>query len=272
LLVKIPLKRSIIFSIFLLLVLFSPVFSKTLTNKDIQRLKQEERWKSKGIPKYKGKDSQSNIQNTSGVPTVPPPVSSYPQATVIVKKHLPYKKWEKEYREYFKSHYHDSNLTLKPKMIVLHYSRTDNFPRLWWTFVKGGMYEGKKGHLSVHYVVDRDGTIYELIPPNRRARGTYGVNHVAISIDLIGLNENQILNNKKQMRVSFALVKWLMKKYHIPKEKVLAHSEVALGKELVPEYTDYYDKRHPNKYPPNSHPRGPGKTYMFKLRYYLMER
>jgi N-acetyl-anhydromuramyl-L-alanine amidase AmpD len=109
------------------------------------------------------------------------------------------------------------------------------------------------------------------MPPNKKARSSYGVNHVAISIDLIGRNENDLLNHSKQLRVSFNLVRWLMKKYKIPKEKVLGHSEIAKGKTQVPEYTDFADKQYPDRYPPNSNVRGPGKAYLFKLRYFLME-
>lgn len=246
--------------------------AKTLTNEDIERLKSEVQRKSKGIPKYR-KDNPGLPPSTgdSGVPTVPPPRGGGGKTAVIIKKHLPYKEWEKEYKTYFSEYYRDPTLKLDPQMIVLHYSGTRNFARLWWTFVNGGMYEGKKGHLSVHYAVDKDGTIYELMPPNHRARGTYGVNHVAISIDIIAKNQQEILNNNRQMKVSFALVKWLMKKFDIPKEKVLAHYEVAKGKDLVPEYTDFHDKTYPDRYPPNSNTRGPGKAYMFKLRYYLVE-
>jgi len=237
-----------------------PSPAKTLTNSDINGIKGGQ---NKGVPTYKGKDP-------AGVPSVPGATSG--QGAVVVKKHLPYKEWEEEYSRYFKEHYQDSSLVLKPKIIVLHYSGTSNFTQLWWTFIKGGQYEGSPGHLSVHYAIDRDGTIYELMPPNRRARGTYGVNHVAISIDIIGNGENDILRNKNQMKVCFALVRWLSKTFKIPAENVYAHTEVARGKEVVKEYTDFFDRKNPDHYPPGSEGRGPGKAYMFKLRYYLNEK
>lgn len=254
-------------------ILVNSLPAKTLSNKDIKYLKKKQ---NKGIPTYKGKNPAGipTVPSGTGVPAVPGPEGKRRpgNTAAVVKKHLPYDEWEDEYRKYFKEYYRDSNLNLKPKMIVLHYSRTDNFTKLWWTFIKGSYYEGKKGHLSVHYVVDKDGSIYELMPPNRRARGTYGVNHVAISIDLIGKNASEILKNKKQMRVSFSLVKWLMKKYKVPYRKVLGHYEIARGKEVVPEYTDYHDKKYPDRYPPWTKGRGPGKAYMAKLRYFLKER
>lgn len=239
----------------------------TLTNKDIEKMKG-------------GSSGPRPSANQPGGDSALPPVetggssgssASSGSGAMIVKKLLPYKEWDDEYAEYFQSHYNDSALELKPKMIVLHYSRTQDFNTLWWTYINGGTYESKPGHLSTHFVVDRDGTIYQLMPLERRARGTYGVNHVAISIDIIGKNENELLNNHKQMKVAFALVKWLARRYKLGSAAILAHSEVAQGKSLVPDYTDYADKKSPNKYPPGSEPRGPGKSYMFKLRYYLYE-
>jgi N-acetylmuramoyl-L-alanine amidase len=268
----------ILFVSVMILLQASPVHAKTFTNKDIEALRTQ----------YERKNPQPRHQNPPGVPTVPPPsgASGVPvvpgavspgtqrissDGAMIIKKHLPFAGWEEEYREYFQQYYRDSELSLKPGMIVLQFSGTENFSRLWHTFVNGGTYDGKKGHLSVHYIIDKDGSIYELMPPNRRVRGTYGVNHVAITVSLIGRNEQEIIDNNRQMRTSFALVRWLMNQHRIPKEKVLAHTEVAVGKELVPEYTDFYDTKYPNHYPPNSQTRGPGRAYMFKLRYFLVE-
>jgi hypothetical protein len=238
----------------------------TLTNKDIERIKGKQ---SGNLPGYS--------QPGDNMPPPEPGVSGSTgtSGALVVKKLLPFKEWEEEYAEYFQSHYNDSSLDLKPKMIALHYSGTSDFNTLWWTYVNGNNYpagsEKKFGHLSTHFVVDKDGTIYQLMPLERRARGTYGVNHVAISIEIIGRNENELLSNHKQMKVAFALIKWLAKKYKISASGILAHTEIAQGKSTVPDYTDYADKKSPNKYPAGSNLRGPGKTYMFKLRYYLYE-
>lgn len=250
------------------------VESKTLSNKDIEELKKKQ---NKGIPTHPSHIPPS--QSPSGYgdyspPPIPPPSGS--RGVPVIRKYLPFHEWEEGYREYFQTHYRDPSLTLNPRMIVLHYSGTPNFAALWWTYIKGGMYSSgdgqkKHGHLSTHFVVDRDGAIYQLMPLNRKARGTYGVNHVAISIDIIGRNEGELLAAEHQMKVTFALVRWLMKTYNITAAGVRSHEEVAKGKELVPEYTDFADKEFPDRYPPDSRPRGPGSTYMFKLRYFLHE-
>lgn len=248
--------------------------AKTLTNADIEKIKGQQ---NKGVPTHGASEN----------PDVPPPPTADTDinqsggsgtggGAPIVKKYLPYKDWEDDYRDYFAVHYHDPSLKLDPKLVVLHYSGTPNFATLWWTYMKGKNYKGGDGstktrHFSAHFAVDRDGTIYELMPLNRRTIGSYGVNHKAINIEIIGQNEKEILSSSRQMKVTFALVKWLMRRYKISSAGVRAHTEIARGKELVPEYTDYADKQYPDKYPPGSNPRGPGKTYMFKLRYYLHE-
>jgi len=248
----------VLISIFIII---PAAFGKTLTNKDIERIRGRQ---NRNVPDYRTR------------PEIPPVPGGSRKGALVVKKFLPYRDWQEEYRDYFKRHYKNSNLRLEPRMIILHYSRVPTFAKLWWTFFRGGKYfagnQGKKfGHLSTHFVIDRDGSIYQLMPLDRKARGTYGVNHVAVSIEIIGRNEKELLANKKQMKVAFALVKWLMRKFRIQSSGVRAHTEVARGKELVPEYTDYVDKKYPDRYPPNSRPRGPGKKYMFKLRYYLHE-
>ena len=258
-------KIQIFLSLLLFFVFGGEILAKTYTNKDIDRIKD------------KGSSSAPDYSKQPDIPDTPVTKGAGSKhGALVVKKFLPYKEWEDEYKEYFKLHYNDDSLKLQPSMIVLHYSGVPNFSKLWWTFVKGGNYSagdhGKKfGHLSTHFVIDKDGSIYQLMPLERRSRGTYGVNHKAISIDIIGRNEKELLGNKTQMKVTFALVKWIMKKYRIPTSSVRAHTEVARGKELVPEYTDFADSKNPDAYPPDSNPRGPGKSYMFKLRYYLHE-
>lgn len=248
--------------LFLVVWYIQPISAKVLNNSDLEKIRAKQ---NKGMPN-KG----------SSIPSIPSPqTEDKGKRAVVVKKYLPYGEWEDEYRDYFKSHYNTASLKLQPKLIVLHYSGTSDFATLWRTYIKGGMYNyggGKRiGHLSTHFVVDKDGSIYQLMPLDRKARDSYGVNHVAISVEFIGKNEEELLANKKQMRTSFALVRWLMRNMKIPANRILAHSEVALGKEVVPEYTDHADKTSPNRYPPGSNPRGPGKKYMYKLRDYLIE-
>jgi N-acetylmuramoyl-L-alanine amidase len=192
----------------------------------------------------------------------------------ITRKFLPYEKWEKEYMDYNRRHYRDPSLVLKPGAIVMHYTTSRTFSSAWDTFCQGAMYDDGDvgtvfGHLSVHFIIDRDGTIYQTLPLDRRCRGAYGVNHVALSIEMVSPDEGDLLKNKKLQESSFRLVTSLMKRFSIPLEKVYGHYQVSAGKKYVPEYLDYGDSRYPGSYPPAFGRTDPGRTYMDRLRTYL---
>ncbi len=190
---------------------------------------------------------------------------------------LPYDKWTQEYTNYFQRHYHDKSLVLAPSAIVMHYTGGSTLSSAYYTFFNGAYYDDGDvgtvfGHLSVHYIVDRDGSIYQLLPCNRRCRGAYGVNHVAISIEMVANGENDLTENTIQ--ASFKLVKFLKTYFDIPSEHIWGHYEVSEGKyssnkSVKYYYTDYGDSRSPDCYPAAFGRSDPGKTYMGRLRKYL---
>lgn len=175
--------------------------------------------------------------------------------------HLNYKSWENEYKAYFKKHYGDSSLTFKPSMIVMHYTVISSAQATHGAF--------QRNHVSVQLMVDKQGKVYELMPLDRKCTGAYGVNHKALSIEMVASTETDLLSRSKQVFSSFCLVKYLMAKYDIPLSKVVAHYEVGEGKRTVPEYLDLADKVYPDRYPPSSRRTDPGVTYMTWLRSYL---
>lgn len=187
---------------------------------------------------------------------------------------LPYEEWEEEYRVHFQRLYHDPRLTFRPRMIVMHYTVTSDAEGVWRGFVRGtrmsqGDYGNNFGHPSVQLMIGKDGTVYQLLPLDRRCTGAYGVDHVALSIEMVATDEADLLSRRRQVLSSFHLVRWLMEKYGIPASRVVAHSDVAGGRAVVPEYTDYADSKCPDGYPPESARTDPGPTYMAWLRGYL---
>jgi len=213
---------------------------------------------------------------------IPEPTSSVSDNLIpeIREKFLPCKEWEEEYREYFERHYKDPSLLLEPKAIVLHYTATKNLEDTLNIFIQGKEYnDGDVGllfsHLSVHYVIDRDGTVYQTLPLDRRCRGAYGVNHVALSIEMVAWDEEDLLSQKKTVEASFELVRYLMEKFDIPPEMVWGHYQVSEGKYsdsyVKDYYTDYGDSKCPDFYPEGDIRSDPGKNYMKKLFEYLSE-
>lgn len=187
---------------------------------------------------------------------------------------LPYPEWEEEYRVHFQRLYHDPRLTFRPSMIVMHYTVTAEAQAVWSGFARGcrmsqGDYGNNFGHPSVHLMVGPEGTVYQLLPLDRRCTGAYGVDHVALSIELVARDEAELLSRRAQVLASFHLVRWLTETLGLPASRVVAHSEVGQGRRAVPDYTDYADSKCPDGYPPESTRRDPGSTYMAWLRGYL---
>ena len=176
---------------------------------------------------------------------------------------LPYASWEQKDRNYFKRNYGENRLNLKPSMIVMHYTviptAEDTYAAL------------SRKKVTVHFMVNTDGTIYRLLPTDRRCSGAYGVDHVAISIEMVARTESDLLSRTRQVFSSFCLVRYLMEEHGIPLKQVVAHYEVGEGKKRVPEYTDLYDTVYPSSYPPSEMRTDPGPTFMAYLRAYLQE-
>lgn len=185
------------------------------------------------------------------------------QRPVITDWLLPYTDWEQKDRTYFKRNYGENKLTLDPKMIVMHYTVIPDANTTYQALVRK--------QVSVHFMVGTDGKVTRLLPSNRRCTGAYGVDHVALSIEMVAQTEPDLLSRAHQVFSSFCLVRHLMEEHGIPLGQVVAHYEVGQGRRRVPEYTDLYDTVYPDGYPPSETRTDPGPTYMGWLRTYLKE-
>lgn len=125
---------------------------------------------------------------------------------------------------------------IKPTMIVLHWTaaktmistfNTFNHPKL------NGDREAIAGasnlNVSSQFLVDRNGTIYRLMPEDYFARHVIGLNYCAIGVENVGsddfpLTEAQLLANEQ-------LVRYLTNKYDI--KYLIGHYEYTLFKNTV---------------------------------------
>jgi len=165
--------------------------------------------------------------------------------------------------DYLKSHYTISQNTavITPKIIVLHYTAggtvETNFKYFNKTHLESARNTLKKQstlNVSSQYIVDRDGTIYQLMEPNMFARHTIGLNYCAIGIENIGSKKQPL--TEQQITANAELVRYLTKKYAI--EYLIGHSEYGafrnsrLWKETDPTYFTVKED--------------PGKEFMSKVR------
>jgi len=189
----------------------------------------------------------------------------------VITRMLPYEEWKNEYSDYFYRHYNDDSLALTPSIIVIRSTSSRSADDTINLFRRGSLYdEGNEGplfgHLSCHYVLGRHGEIIQTLPLNVRSRGAYGVNHKAVTIELVGMSNQEIFNNQLQKDSLYGLLTSLMKQFQIPLSRVYGHYEVAQGKLTVPDYTEFDDSDYPAYYSPDKMCYDPGEIYMQQLR------
>lgn len=126
-------------------------------------------------------------------------------------------------REYLKQRYAiiQENIEIVPRMIVLHHTVIPTFEKTFEAFNPPTLpnwrpeIENVSGlNVSSHFVVDQDGTIYQLMPENYMARHVIGLNHCSIGIENVGGTEEVPLT-QAQVRSNIWLVKYLADKFPI---------------------------------------------------------
>ena len=114
-----------------------------------------------------------------------------------------------------------------PRMIVIHYTETPDFASTYRTFAPD--VPDRELHelpgTCAHFVIDRDGTIHQLVPLGIMCRHTVGLNWTAIGIEHVGFSDAQVLSDRAQMRSSLRLTRWLHCRYGIAVSNVIGHNE-----------------------------------------------
>jgi N-acetyl-anhydromuramyl-L-alanine amidase AmpD len=136
--------------------------------------------------------------------------------------------------------------TIIPKMIVLHWTAIPTLQKSFDAFKNSKLPDWRPDiknasslNVSAQFLVDRDGTIYRLLPETTMARHVIGLNHCAIGIENVGGTQETPLN-QDQMNANIWLVKYLASKYDI--EYLIGHFEYTNfeGHELWLEKDDGY--------------------------------
>jgi N-acetylmuramoyl-L-alanine amidase len=129
---------------------------------------------------------------------------------------------------YSKRHYGDRTWRLsQPRVVVEHYTANRSFSATWATFAANSRDSElhEKPGVCAHFVIDRDGVIYQLVRLGVRCRHTVGLNWTAIGIEHVGLSDAEILGNRRQLAASIRLTRWLMARYGIDLGDVIGHAE-----------------------------------------------
>jgi len=135
---------------------------------------------------------------------------------------------KRDMRRYARRHYGiDDHRLLKPRAIVLHLSVTDTARQVFNTFAPNHPDPelGELPNVCAHYVVARNGAIFELVSRRLMCRHTVGLNHTSFGIEHVGRGEAGVFARRRQLRASLALVRWLQDRYGIRPRDVIGHNE-----------------------------------------------
>jgi N-acetylmuramoyl-L-alanine amidase len=145
----------------------------------------------------------------------------------IVWKKIPFGAARKrQMARYSKRHYGERTYELTdPQVVVEHYTDGTSFDSAWNYFAANGTHLGEKPGVCAHFLIDTDGTIYQLVNLRIRCRHAIGMNWTAIGIEHVGTSAGAILGDHDMMRASLRLTVWLMSRYGISWGDVIGHAE-----------------------------------------------
>jgi N-acetyl-anhydromuramyl-L-alanine amidase AmpD len=118
-----------------------------------------------------------------------------------------------------------------PKVIVLHFTAGNSYEGARGTFASNSPNRGELPGVCAHYIVDKDGSAYEVVSPTIRCRHAIGINYTAIGIEMVqeaGKSshwaDQQILDRKPQIRAALRLARYLRARFEIRMGNVIGHA------------------------------------------------
>lgn len=175
----------------------------------------------------------------------------------IIDKPLPWSEnRERLTREYAEKHYWLSITEITPQAVVVHWTAGPTWESAYYTFYDDTRGDGTV-NVSSQFIVDRDGTIYRLMPENKLARHVIGYNWCAIGIENVGGAGNVEDLTEAQLQANISLIKYLHEKYPTIKF-VFGHYQQDAARE-----SGLYIEKVPGYYSIKS---DPGKIFMQSLK------
>lgn len=175
--------------------------------------------------------------------------------------------------EYSQRHYGAATAVLsKPQMIVVHFTtiptreKTLDFfrpPRIDHQ-IRRDIASGGEVNVSAHYLVDRDGTLYQLAAEDVLCRHIIGFNHSAIGIENVAVDADDL--TPAQLEANAALISRIVQRqasirfligHHEYRDNTLPHYQLYREDDVTYRFTDKVD---------------PGPLFMTRLRTLLDDR
>ena len=153
-------------------------------------------------------------------------------------------------QQYIADHYGESpgDISIVPRIIVLHWTAIDGLEETFAVFDREELGLSRPGlagagnvNVSIQFVVDRDGSVYRLMPETWMARHCIGLNYSAIGVENVGGAGGKDNLTDKQIKANIRLVRYLAGKYPSI-EYLIGHMEYLdfedhpLWREMDPSY------------------------------------
>ena len=162
------------------------------------------------------------------------PNSAGRQTTKVARPHIvrhliPFgPKRKRQMAAYSERHYGEHTWRLRhPRVIVEHWAESGSAAAVFNTFAPDQpdpeLHE--LPNTCAHFVVSGSGRIFQLVSTRIRCRHTVGLNWTAIGIEHTGFSDAEVLGNRRQMRASLRLTRYLRCRFHVRLRNVIGHAE-----------------------------------------------
>ena len=149
-----------------------------------------------------------------------PPVKKWPIPYGAKRKH--------QMAAYSARHYGERTWRLqRPRVIVEHMAQASSAAAVYNTFAANvpDVELHELPGVCAHFVVSSRGRIFRLVNLRTRCRHTVGLNWTAIGIEHVGYGDGDVLGNRRALRASLRLTRWLRCRFRIPVRNVIGHAE-----------------------------------------------
>ena len=150
----------------------------------------------------------------------PPPVEAWPIPYWAKRKH--------QMADYSARHYGERTWRLhRPRVSGEHMAQTSSVGAVYNTFAANvpDVELHELPGVCAHFVVSSRGRIFRLVNLRTRCRHTVGLNWTAIGIEHVGYGDGDVLGNRRALRASLRLTRWLRCRLGIRVGDVIGHAE-----------------------------------------------
>ena len=163
-------------------------------------------------------------------------------------------------KSYIKTHYglDVKDIKIVPKIILVHHTAIDDFKESLSRFMeeelpslRADISSAGALNVSAHFMIERDGTIHQLMPLDFMARHVIGLNYNSIGIENVGGQDGENNLTDAQLKANIFLINYLKKKFETL-EYLVGHYEYRcfekhqLWLELDAGYRTEKDDPHPD--------------------------